>query len=152
MQLNFSFRVEKQEELEKWPTIPVLTYIGGDKTQKFKLNRKASELLGYDAKITATINFGMTSTGQLFLANTNGKVEENRNNVTLNKEFSSSKFLERLSKHFGEEIFVGREFALYTVEQDFGDYKVLLIDKNSPESHTTDDYSVIEEVEDSVLA
>ena len=63
MELQFTFRTEKQQEIEKYPNLPVLTYIGGDKTSKFKLNRKACELLGYTDKITATINFGKTSIG-----------------------------------------------------------------------------------------
>ena len=141
MELQFTFRAEKQQEIEKYPNLPVLTYIGGDKTSKFKLNRKACELLGYENKVTSTINFGITSTKQLFLANTNSTVEEGRCNITLQKDFASGKFLERLNKHFNQQFSEGKEFVLATVDQQFGDFKVLLISGDSPNSMTTDDFS-----------
>lgn len=140
MELNFSFKKTRTEEPEKYPDVAVLTYIGGEKTKKFKLNKKACEIMDYSESITSIINFGKTSDGDLFLANTYGKEENNKSNVFVDKSFANSKFLSRIEDHFGISLSEGAEFILATVDQDFG-FPVVLVLNSDPSSRTTEDFS-----------
>jgi len=126
MELNFSFSKPKQERVEKYPTIPVLTYVGGDKTAKFELNKKAVELLGYSGKITAKISFGLTSTNELFLANTTGAETGNQGNITMQNTFASGKLLERIGKFHNLNIVDGAEFQLAEVKEQL-QFPILII-------------------------
>jgi len=140
MELNFSFKKEKPVVAEKYPNLPVLTYIGGDKTSKFELNRKAVELLGYENSVTARISFGLASTEQMFLANTTGAETGNQNNLTLTNSFSSSKLLDRMQKFFEITLVEGDEFLLSTVNEKL-DYPILMLTVDNPNSKTQDNFS-----------
>jgi hypothetical protein len=145
MELTFNFKQVKEEQLEKYPDLPVLTYVGGNKTAKFALNKKACEILGYTDSITATINYAkINETDDLVLVNTNGTVAENRSNITLNKEFANSKFFDRLNKHFGSELKEGDELLLAVPTYEFP-YKVVIVTDESPNSMTIDDFSQFED-------
>ena len=141
MELNFSFKKQKEEQPEKYPDLPVLTYIGGNKTAKFALNKKACEILGYEDSITATINYAkINETNDLVLVNTKSTIEENRSNLTLAREFANSKFVDRLEKHFQIMTLTdGAEFLLAVPTYEFP-YKVLIVTNELPNSMTSDDF------------
>lgn len=124
MELNFGFKNFKEEKLEKYPTIPVLTYIGGNVTKKFQLNKKAYNMMQFN--ITGQLNFGRTDTEELFIANTFGNEKRMKCNVFADKTFANSNFAKRIELNIGRELKVGDEFLLKTVEQDFG-FPVLII-------------------------
>ena len=134
--LNFSFRTKKEEAIEKYPEIAVLTYIGGEVNKNFALNRKAVELLGYNSE---QIHGKMVSFGPyedtMFIANTTGTVGAKQSKVTLANEFANASFLARLEKMFKITLEAGQEFVLTesSVKEDFN---YLIVSKFSPESYT----------------
>ena len=129
MELNFGFKNFKEEKLEKYPTIPVLTYIGGNVTKKFQLNKKACNMMQFN--ITGQLNFGRTDTEELFIANTFGNEKRMKCNIFMDKTFANSNFAKRIELNIGRELRVGDEFLLKTVEQDFG-FPVLIISNEAP--------------------
>ncbi len=144
MELNFSFSKPKEQQVEKYPNVPVLTYIGGDKTAKFKLNKKAVELLGYNG-VTGKISFGLTSTNELFIANTTGAETGNQGNITMQNTFASSKLLDRISKFHAINMVDGIEIRLAEVNAET-QFKVLII-TNAVMVVDTINYGVIKDVE-----
>ena len=129
MELNFGFKNFKEEKLEKYPTIPVLTYIGGNVIKKFQLNKKACNMMQFN--ITGQLNFGRTDTEELFIANTFGNEKRMKCNIFMDKTFANSNFAKRIELNIGRELRVGDEFLLKTVDQDFG-FPVLIIPNEIP--------------------
>lgn len=136
MELNFSFRKPKEQQVEKYPNIPVLTYLGSSGVSKFKLNQKALELLGYnEQQITGKmVSFGPLG-DTLFIANTtgvDGKAKKiTQANLNLSNDFNSGKLLERLQKTFKFDVYEGMEFILECgVEK--ADYPYLIVTMGQP--------------------
>lgn len=146
MKLNFSFKTVKEEQPEKYPNLPVLTFIEKSGVTKFSLNKKAFELLKFEETGTNKINFGLADDKELFLANTNGGVEQNVSNLNKDKSLNNNKLYERLESHFGISIEPNAEFLLITPESDQV-YPILLISDSDPSSYTTDEFAEIDDNE-----
>jgi len=144
MELNFSFKKQKEEKVDKYPDLPVLTYIGSSdgKTKKWQINQKAAELLNYsNSQITGKmISYGPLNE-LLFIANTTGVETQNDAKINLDNSFSNSKFADRIIKEYGVELYNGREFLL-KVPDVKADYAYLIILNDSyPGSLTRDDFA-----------
>lgn len=151
MELNFSFKTVKEEKPEKYPNLPVLTFVEKSGVTKFSLNKKAFELLKFSETETNKINFGLADGKELFLANTNGTVEQNISNLNKDKSLNNNKLYERLENHFGISIEPNAEFLLLEPETE-QKFPILLISNSDPSSYIVDEFSEIEdnEFEDSI--
>ena len=97
--INFRLsKTEKKINIEKYPDIPVLTYLGcGDAakaSKRFALNKKAIEMLNFKSE-KRFVNIGRTDEEhgfQFAIANTEGLVNDNKKNLTSKNIFADSIF------------------------------------------------------------
>jgi hypothetical protein len=116
--MNFSFKKEKVEVVEKYPNNAVLTYVGGEGVKKFSLNKKAVFLLGLeDADVKdRKVSFGPIE-DSLLLANTSGVETPNQHVITSDFTFSSAPLAKRIALDYDLILMAGMEFPLLTPDE-----------------------------------
>ena len=87
MELVFSLKKAKEEKVEKYPEMPVLTFLGGENVSKFELNKCATKALGFTEG--GKISFGLADGDKLFLANTSTVETGNQCRVNLDNTFNT---------------------------------------------------------------
>jgi hypothetical protein len=126
--MNFSFKKEKVEVVEKYIDNAVLTYIGGIGVKKFALNNKAVVLLGlseFDAK-DRKISFGPTD-DTILIANTSKVETMNQHVINSDFTFASAPLAKQLTLAHDLVMEAGMEFPLVTSVED--EYPHLVISK-----------------------
>lgn len=142
MELTFNFKKTKEVEVEKYPESSVLTFIGDNGYAKFKMNKKACELLEYDeGSVTARISFARNKANDdLVLLNTTGTETDNQSNVFVSKDFASKKLLNRIEKSFDIKLTTGYELLLKAPESSVAFPAVIITDELNSGNFTTDSF------------
>lgn len=143
MKLGFSYKKEKEQIVEKYPNLPVMTFVGEGSYAKFALNAKACEMLGYEETTpTAKISFAKDedNNDKMVILNSTGQVTENQSNLFASREFANKKFLTRINKEFDMEVKQGDEFLLVKPEANAG-FPVMYVTNEIIEGSHTSDFS-----------
>lgn len=126
--MNFSFKKEKVEVVERYPDNAVLTYLGGIGVKKFALNNKAVALLGLSEFWAGDrkISFGPTD-DTILIANTSKVETMNQHSINSDFTFASAPMVKQLALAHDIVMEAGMEFPLVTSVED--EYPHLVISK-----------------------